>query len=70
LYEKYGGTVIFQQSNPFEPVGAYRKLIEDAEKDDSFEVLDPRLPPLMWSYFKREDHPFQLPKERIDFSKP
>ncbi len=33
LYEKYGGTVIFQQSNPFEPVGAYRKLIEDAEKE-------------------------------------
>ena len=32
LYDQYGGDVIFQQGNPTEPVGAYRKLLEEAEE--------------------------------------
>ena len=70
LYEKYGGTVIFQQMNPLEPVGAYRKLIEEGERNGSFKVLDPSLKPHMWKYFTREDHPFQLSKDDIDFTTP
>ncbi|HWW76418.1 MAG TPA: hypothetical protein VNZ44_13560, partial [Pyrinomonadaceae bacterium] len=43
LYKQYGGTVIFQQSNPLEPVGAYRKFLEEHEGKRSFEILDPAL---------------------------
>lgn len=41
LYQKYGGTVIFQQGTPMEPVGAYRKFLEEMEQAKVFEIYDP-----------------------------
>jgi hypothetical protein len=69
LYEEYGGIVIFQQANPLEPVGAYRKLLEDHEKKGNFKIYDPELEKLFWQYYVRE-HPFQVSQDKIDYSQP
>lgn len=69
LYQKYGGTVIFQQANPFEPVGAYRGFLEAMEKAQVFEIYDPDNRQKFWHYFVRQ-HPFQVPGKNIDFEKP
>lgn len=70
LYEAYGGTVIFQQSNPMEPVGAYRKVLEAAQARGDFKILDQRFNDAFWAYFVREDHPFQYPPDQVDYSVP
>ena len=69
LYEEYGGTVIFQQANPMEPVGAYRKLLEMHEKKGDFKIYDEKLKKQFWEYYVI-GHSFQVPKEEIDFSVP
>ena len=68
LYQKYGGTVIFQQGNPIEPVGAYRKFLEEMEEAKVFEIYDDNRQKF-WHYFVRQ-HPFQVPPKDIDFDKP
>ncbi len=69
LYEEYGGVVIFQQSNPFEPVGAYRQFLEEHERDGNLRIHDPALRERFWTYYVR-DHPFKVPESDIDFSQP
>ena len=69
LYETFGGVVIFQQGNPLEPVGAYRSLLERHKNKGDFEIYDEELKATFWEYFVRE-HPFQVPAEDIDYSKP
>lgn len=69
LYEEYGGTVIFQQANPLEPVGAYRKLLEKHEAKGDFKIYDENISKLFWEYYTRE-HPMQVPLTEIDYSKP
>jgi hypothetical protein len=54
LYKQYGGTVIFQQSNPLEPVGAYRKFLEEQERKGALEILDPALKQSFWEYYTGE----------------
>jgi hypothetical protein len=69
LYKEYGGTVIFQQGNPFEPVGAYRGFLEEMEKAKVFEIYDPDNRQKFWHYFVRQ-HPFQVPAKNINFDNP
>lgn len=69
LYEKYGGTVIFQQGNPQEPVGAYRKLLEEYKAQGKFKIYNPKYEETFWAYYLRE-HPMVIPQEKVDFSKP
>lgn len=69
LYEKYGGTVIFQQANPFEPVGAYRAFFEEQERRGRLKIYDAAASEKFWGYLRRE-HPFQAEKEDVDFSRP
>lgn len=69
LYTKYGGIVIFQQGNPFEPVGAYRKFLEEMEKAKVFEIYDQDNRQKFWLYFVRQ-HPFQVPPKDINFDEP
>lgn len=69
LYEKYGGTVIFQQANPFEPVGAYRKFLEAAEQAKLFEIYDEANRRKFYHYFTRK-HPGEIPADDVDFDKP
>lgn len=40
IYEQYGGTVVWQQFNPQEPVGAYRALVRDAEESGVLRYRD------------------------------
>jgi hypothetical protein len=61
--------VIFQQANPLEPVGAYRKLLESHEAKGDFEIYDEKLKQQFWEYYVRE-HPFQVPQNLIDYSQP
>jgi hypothetical protein len=69
LYKQYGGTVIFQQSNPFEPVGAYRKFLEEHEGKRSFEILDPALRQLFWEYYTGEPQ-FVVPPAEVNYDTP
>jgi hypothetical protein len=54
LYAEYGGVVIFQQSNPFEPVGAHREWLEHHEEVGDFEILDPDARAQFWDYYQRD----------------
>jgi hypothetical protein len=69
LYKEYGGVVIFQQSNPMEPVGAYRKLLEVNEAKGNFKIYDEKLKQLFWEYYTM-NQPFQIPIDQIDYSSP
>jgi hypothetical protein len=69
LYRQYGGTVIFQQSNPFEPVGAYRKFLEEHEGKRSFEILDPALRESFWAYYTGEPE-FVVPPAEVNYETP
>jgi len=69
LYAEYGGTVIFQQANPLEPVGAYRKLLEKYEAQGDFKIYDKEINKLFWQYYTRK-HPMEVPPTEIDYSKP
>jgi hypothetical protein len=69
LYRQYGGTVIFQQSNPFEPVGAYRKFLEEHEGKRSFEILDPALKESFWAYYTGEPE-FVVPSAEVNYETP
>lgn len=52
LYETYGGDVIFQQFNPWEPVGAYQAFLEAEQARGGLEILDPTLVEPFWRYFR------------------
>lgn len=69
LYLKYGGTVIWQQATPFEPVGAYRGFLEEMEQQKVFVIYDEANRKEFWHYFVRE-HPFVVPDEKVKFDKP
>ncbi len=54
LYAEYGGVVIFQQANPREPVGAYRKWLEAHEQAGDFTIVNDAARAAFWEYFKRD----------------
>jgi len=53
LFRQYGGRVIFQQGGP-EPLDAYRRFLEDAEKRNAFRILDSSLEPVFWRYYRTD----------------
>ncbi len=69
LYKQYGGTVIFQQGNPREPVGAYRKFLEEMQRRKCFEIFDRKDRDQFWEYYTR-DHPHVVPPDEVNFEKP
>jgi len=69
LYEKYGGRVIFQQAG-VEPLDAYRKFLEEAQKNKRFEIYNIKLERLFWDYFTNEKlHFFYTKKDGEKFIK-
>jgi len=70
LHEQYGGTVIFQQFNPLEPVGAYLALLREHEAKGSFQIHDEAAAAHFWSYFTADHGPWVVDPERVDYSKP
>jgi hypothetical protein len=69
LYQQYGGTVIFQQSNPFEPVGAYGKFLAEQEQKKAFEIFDPQHRQAFWCYFTCEQSMI-VPPEKVNYDVP
>lgn len=69
LYQQYGGTVIFQQSNPLEPIGAYQKFLEEQEQKKAFEIFDPQLRTAFWCYFTCEQTMI-VPPEEVNYDVP
>ncbi len=70
LYKKYGGPVIFQQANPMEPVGAYRKFLEEMQEAKLFEVFDEQDRARFWEYFTRNHTGWEVAPEDINFDVP
>jgi hypothetical protein len=70
LYKQYGGDVIFQQMNPYEPVGAYRRFLEDEQKAERFAIYDKELEEKFWEYFRKDHQSWVVPPEDVNFEKP
>lgn len=69
LYARHGGVVIFQQANPFEPLGAYRAELEAQEQAGRFAIVDPALRKQFWHYYTDMGHN-EIPADADDFAVP
>ncbi len=69
LYEEFGGTVVFQQSNPQMPAGAYEVLLKQYEQQGAFTIHDDRYQAVFWKAIE-PPYPFELKPEQVDFSEP
>lgn len=69
LYREFGGRIIFQQAG-WEPIDAYRKLLEQYEARKAFVVHDPALRVAVYSYFKHKFVYADEEKARFYFEKP
>ena len=69
LYREFGGRIIFQQAG-WEPIDAYRRLLEQYEAKKAFVVHDPALRETVYSYFKHHFVYADEKKARFYFEKP
>lgn len=69
MHQEFGGKVIFQQSNPLEPVGAYLAFLRQQERKGAFEIRDEGLAGEFWEYFTA-DHSLVVPPDKVDYSVP
>lgn len=69
LYEKYGGSVIFQQMSPQDPVGAIGALLREKYEQGAFTITPPYRQ-LFWNIYEGNQGPWLIPEEKVDFSKP
>jgi hypothetical protein len=69
LHREFGGRIIFQQAG-WEPIDAYRRLIEDYEARGAFVVPDPRLRAAVYAYFEHKFVYADEGKARFYFEKP
>lgn len=69
LYEIYGGDVVFQQSNPLTPVGAYKDLFEQYREKGDFVIYDPIFKTAFWASVRMR-YSNVLNEEKIDYSSP
>jgi hypothetical protein len=69
LYHEFGGRIIFQQAG-WEPIDAYRKLLDQAEANKSFVVHDPAMRAAVYSYFQHKFVYADETKARFYFEKP
>ena len=53
LYRQYGGRIIFQQGGP-EPLDAYRRFLEESAARGDLVILDNRLEPAFWRYYRND----------------
>ncbi|TAE27882.1 MAG: hypothetical protein EAZ92_08655 [Candidatus Kapaibacterium sp.] len=70
LYKQFGGAVVMKQSNPMEPIGAYKKYLEDREKAKNFEVIDAEYKKNFWQMFDVPKQAPVVPPNKVDYSKP
>src|SRR3990172_1510237 len=69
LFRKFGGRIIFQQAG-WEPIDAYRKVLEQYEARKAFVVHDPALRDAVYSYFKFNFVYADETKAKFYFEKP
>ncbi len=53
LYQDYGGRIIFQQGGP-EPLDAYRRFLEERQRQGAFAILNPELEDAFWRYYRND----------------
>jgi hypothetical protein len=70
LYKQYGGRVIAGQQSPFSPVGAYKSLLQDKQKEGLFEIYDKAILNKFWSVFDKAPKEATVPKEKVNYDKP
>lgn len=69
LHREFGGRLIFQQAG-FEPIDAYRKLLEQYEGRKAFVIRDPVFREAVYSYFQHNFYYADAAKARFYFEKP
>jgi hypothetical protein len=69
LFREFGGRIIFQQAG-WEPIDAYRQLLEQEEARKNFAVHDPALREAVYSYFNHKFVYADEKKARFYFEKP
>jgi hypothetical protein len=69
LHREFGGRVIFQQAG-WEPIDAYRRLLEQYQARKAFVVHDPQLWDAVYGYFKYSFVYADEAKARFYFEKP
>jgi hypothetical protein len=69
LHREFGGRLVFQQAG-FEPIDAYRKLLEQYEGRKAFVIRDPVFRDAVYSYFQHNFYYADEAKARFYFEKP
>jgi hypothetical protein len=69
LHREFGGRVVFQQAG-WEPIDAYRRLLEQYQAREAFVVHDPQLKDAVYGYFKYSFVYADEAKARFYFEKP
>jgi hypothetical protein len=69
LYREFGGRIIFQQAG-WEPIDAYRRLLEQQEARRAFVVHDAALRAAVYSYFQHNFVYADEARARFYFEKP
>lgn len=69
VYNQYGGVVLASQTGP-QPMGAYKKFLEDHQKKNSFEILDKSYQKKFWEVFSQGKNSTVVPNDKVNFSKP
>ncbi len=69
LYDQYGGKVIAMQLS-FNPIGAYAKLVREAEQDGRLEFLDDEVKQAFWRQMDKEMKRPEIRPDAITFRWP
>ena len=69
LYREFGGRIIFQQAG-WEPIDAYRKLLEQCEANKTLVIHDPASRAAIYRYFEHRFVYADEKKARFYFEKP
>jgi hypothetical protein len=69
LYREFGGRIIFQQAG-WEPIDAYRKLLEQCETNRTLVILNPEARAAIYRYFEHRFVYADEVKARFYFEKP
>jgi hypothetical protein len=69
LYREFGGRIIFQQAG-WEPIDAYRKLLDQYAAKKAFVIHDPALRAAVYSYFEHKFVYADEAKAKFYFEKP
>lgn len=70
LYETYGGTVVFQQSNPLSPIKAYHSLLTGYFERGEIVISHQAFEKAFWQAMSTDKYGLTVPESQVDFSAP